>query len=318
MAPNGWLDIHGHFAVPMSDEALQEQMKAYHSVNFMVPKPWTWSAESVLPYLDSANVTMQMLSYIPRTLDALKKANDYGASIVKQYPSRFGLLLALPTDNATACLDEIKRGDTFDIPNDGYAFCTVYNDFMLSDESLELVYKELDAREAVCHVHPDAYKKGTDGRPSPLIDVAFDTARVATDMLYKGVFRRYPNIKFVFGHCGGALPAISGRIFLLGTESWVPNPLNLTREEIERSLGSLYVDTAATAKTGLAPAIKMVGTKHIIYGADCGVPCSTPATMAENQKDVMDVEKQHGESGFVASNGWDLFPNAAKRAEKMQ
>lgn len=319
MAPNGWIDIHGHFTVPKSDEALQEQLQLFHSVNFMVSEPWNWSPESVLPYLDSADVTMLMLSYLPRTLGALKSANDYGASIVRQHPSRFGLLLALPTDDATACLDEIKRGDTFDIPNDGYALLTVYNNVMLSDDSLEPVFKELDARGAVCHVHPDANKNGTDGRPSPLIDAAFDTARAITDMLYKGVFRRYPNIKFVFAHCGGALPVLSGRISLLGTESWVPNPRNLTREEIERSLGNLYVDTAAAAKTGLAPAIKMVGMKNIIYGADCGVPCSTPATMAENQKDVMDIENQLlGETGSVASNGWALFPGAAKRAEEGQ
>ncbi|KAF4627349.1 hypothetical protein G7Y89_g10800 [Cudoniella acicularis] len=318
MAPNGWLDIHGHFTVPTSDEALKEQLKLFHSVHFMVSEPWTWSPERVLPYLDSANVTMQMLSYLPRNLTALKNANDFGASIVKQHPSRFGLLLALPTDNVTACLEEIKRGDTFDIPNDGYALLTVYNNVMLSDDSLEPLYKELDARGAVCHVHPDANKRGNDGRPSPLIDVAFDTARVATDMLYKGVFRRYPNIKFVFGHCGGALPVLSGRISLLGTESWVPNPLKLTREEIERSLGHLYVDTAATAKTGLAPAISMVGIEHIIYGADCGVPCSTDATMAENQKDVIDIENKLGETGSMARNGWDLFPAAAKRAEEGQ
>ncbi|KAL9612462.1 MAG: hypothetical protein Q9167_002934 [Letrouitia subvulpina] len=319
MAPNGWLDIHGHFTVPMSDEALQEQLELFHSVNFMVSQPWTWTPEGMLPYLDSANVTMQMLSYLPRTLDALKSANDYGALIVKQHPSRFGLLLALPTDNATACLDEIKRGDKFDIPNDGYALLTVYNNVTLSDDSLEPLYEELDARGAVCHVHPDANKNGTDGRPSPLIDVAFDTARVATDMLYKGVFRRYPNIKFVFGHSGGALPVLSGRLSLLGAESWVPNPLNLTRQEIERSLGNLYVDTAATAKTGLSPALKMVGAKHVVYGADCGVPCSTDATMAENQQDVVDIENQVlGHSGSIASNGWALFPAAAKRAEDGQ
>lgn len=187
MAPKGSLDIHGHFTVPISGDALQEQVELFHSIDFMVSEPWTWSAERTLSYLDSANVSMQMLSYIPRDLNALKSANDYGASIVMQHPSRFGLLLALPTDNATACLDEIKRGDDFDIPNDGYALSSEYNDVMLSDESLELVYQELDARRAVCHVHPNAFKKGADGRPSPLIDVAFETARVATDMLYKGV-----------------------------------------------------------------------------------------------------------------------------------
>lgn len=186
---------------------------------------------------------------------------------------------------------------------------------MLSSDSLEPVFTELDARRGVCHVHPDAFRKGTDGRPSPLIDVAFDTARTITDMLYRGVFRRHPNIKWIFAHCGGSLPVLSGRLSLLGTESWVPNPLSLTRKEIEESLGKLCVDTAATAKTGLRPAIHMVGIENIIYGADCGVPCSTEATMAENQKDVVDIERSlFKNAGLIGQNGWDLFPAAAKRA----
>lgn len=231
--------------------------------------------------------------------------------------SREAWLLTVPflQDNVAACLDEIRRGDAFDIPNDGYALNTVYNGVMLSSETLEPLFQELNARNAVCHVHPDAFKKGLDGRPSPLIDVAFDTARTITDMLYKGVFRRHPSIRWVFAHCGGALPVLSGRISLLGTESWVPNPLALTRKEIDDTLASLHVDTAATAKTGLYPAIQMVGIKHVVYGADCGVPCSTEATMAENQRDVTDMERMlFGDVGMVGLNGWALFPDAAKRA----
>ncbi|KAI1162664.1 hypothetical protein F5B18DRAFT_370384 [Nemania serpens] len=314
-SPAGWLDIHGHFALPLSEKELGKQLQLFHAVDFLASEPWTWSPEDILPYLDGANVTMQMLSYIPKTLDVLRQANEYGAGIVSRYPTRFGLLLALPTDNVAACLDEIRRGDAFDIPNDGYALNTVYNGVMLSSETLEPLFQELNARNAVCHVHPDAFKKGLDGRPSPLIDVAFDTARTITDMLYKGVFRRHPSIRWVFAHCGGALPVLSGRISLLGTESWVPNPLALTRKEIDDTLASLHVDTAATAKTGLYPAIQMVGIKHVVYGADCGVPCSTEATMAENQRDVTDMERMlFGDVGMVGLNGWALFPDAAKRA----
>jgi hypothetical protein len=62
--------------------------------------------------------------------------------------------------------------------------------------------------------------------------------------------------------------------------------------------------------------VKMVGVEHVIYGADCGVPCSTAATMEENRGDIMDFEKSIGlPEGTIAGNGWRLFPQAAKRAE---
>jgi 6-methylsalicylate decarboxylase len=63
---------------------------------------------------------MQMLSVIPKALDALKASNDYGAELVKRHPSRFGLLAALPTNDPQACLAEIKRPKT-ELHADGFA-----------------------------------------------------------------------------------------------------------------------------------------------------------------------------------------------------
>ena len=143
---------------------------------------------------------------------------DYGLSIVQQHPTRFGLLAALPTDRASACLDEIARTGAFNPPPDGFAVHTTYNVIRLSDTRLDIVWKKLNERKATVFIHPDATTPSTLGRPTPLIDVAFDTTRTVVEMLYAGLFRRYPNIAFVLSHCGGALPALSGRISLLGTE----------------------------------------------------------------------------------------------------
>ena len=166
-------------------------------------------------------------------------------------------------------------------------------------------------------MHPNAYAPPADGRPSPVIEVAFETARVGTDMVYRGLLKRYKNIKVVLAHCGGALPVLSGRLALLGAESWVPNPEGITKEDIKEQLSRLYVDTAATAETGLQPAVKMVGKSHVVYGADCGVPCSTPSTMEDNRQSVMNVAKSLGIDGndIGAANAWALFPSAAARME---
>ncbi|EXJ63624.1 uncharacterized protein A1O5_11385 [Cladophialophora psammophila CBS 110553] len=318
MAPTGWLDVHTHFFPPLTDAQAEEMAQALRNGNFMVSaSSLHWNVENIIQYNDGASVQMSLLSYLPYPHEKLRAANDLGHNIVKKYPQRFGQLVGLPTDDTEACLSEIRRVEQWDLRPDGFATTTLYNQVPLSDSRLERVWQVLNRRHAVVHIHPNAYVAGTYGKPSPLIDVAFDTARVATDMLYKGVFRRFPNIKFIFAHCGGALPALSGRISLLGTESWVPNPENLTREEIEEQLSSLYIDTAATAKTGLAPAANMVGIGHCLYGSDCGVPCSTPRTMNENKEDVEAFERrQRLPAGTIAKNTWGLFPAAAKRAEQ--
>lgn len=81
-------------------------------------------------------------------------------------------------------------------------------------------------------------------------------------MLYQRVFSTYPNINFIFAHCGGALPVLTGRVALLGAETWVRNPNGVTSEEFRSQIASLWFDTAATAETGLQPAAKVAGIEH--------------------------------------------------------
>ena len=259
---------------------------------------------------------MQFLSNIPKTIDALKSSNDYAASLVKKYPTRFGLLAALPTNNPEECLKEIDRATT-ELGADGFAVTARYNEVYLGDRSLDSVWEELNKRKAVVFVHPDAYAPPSMGRPSPLIEVAFETTRTVVDMLYAGTFRRYPNVIFVIAHCGGCLPVLSGRLELLGAEPWVPNPEKITKAEIKEQLSRLYLDTAATAPTGLAPALHMVAPNHIVYGDDCGVPCSTDETMEENRMKVLGYEGlEKAKVEAIGRNVLKLFPAAEKRLEQ--
>ncbi|KAJ9626965.1 hypothetical protein H2203_003423 [Taxawa tesnikishii (nom. ined.)] len=315
MAPRGWLDIHGHFYLPKSDEQRKKQIQTMRDSLFLVPEDWNWSLDDTLAYMDQAGIQMQMLSYIPLDLATLREANDFAAEQVKKHPTRFGQLAALPTDNPDAALREIDRAIN-ELKADGFGVSAVYNNVYLSDPRTEPIWKKLNELKATVFCHPNAYAGPTDGRPSPIIDVAFETTKVMVDCLYRGLFRRYPDIKMVVAHSGGCLPVLSGRLALLGTEPWVPNPEKITKDEVKEQLGRLYVDTAATAETGLQPALKMVGKDHIVYGADCGVPCSTTHTMEDNRHSVLSVAKSQGVDGNeIGTNGWQLFPAAAARVE---
>ena len=316
---SGWLDVHGHYSFPQAPEEA-EKTRVGFEVNqaFYLKKPFHWDYDEVLAYLDHANIGLQMLSFVPQNHSFLQKSNDFGASIVERNPSRFGLLAGLPADSAEACLAEIERTTRkFSIPADGFAMRTVYNGIWLSDKMLDPVWAELNARKAVVFIHPDALAQSIHRQCVAVVEVAFDTTRCVMDMLFAGVFRRFSDIKFVLAHAGGALPALAGRIALLGTEDWAPNPLELTKEEIWGQLKRLYLDTAASAMTGLVPAIRLVGVERCIYGSDCGVPCSAVTCMDHNMKEMLEIEHaETGETGGIGMNGWNLFPAAAKRARK--
>ena len=146
--------------------------------------------------MDQADIGMQMLSNIPQTLDAIRKSNDYGAEMVKTYPGRFGLLVAVPTDDGEAGLQEAIRG-LDDLRADGVAVTACYKGHWLSDPILEGLWIEMDKRGETVHIHPNAYADSHLGRPAPLIEVAFESARGVVEMLYSGMLEKYPRIRFI-------------------------------------------------------------------------------------------------------------------------
>ncbi len=265
------LDVHAHYSPPRSPETARALWEAARREHFLAPEPFEWRLDETLAVMDETGTAMQLLSNIPAEPGKLRDSNGYGAEIVAEHPSRFGLLAALPTDDPDAALREIRRCDTAD----GWAVTTVYNGHSLADRALDPVWRDLDDRRAVVFVHPNAYAPAVAGLPAPLAEVAFDTGRTVVAMLYAGVFTRFPNVTFVIAHAGGTLPVLAGRLALLGAEAWVPNPGNLGRDDIAATLRRLWVDTAASAgNQQLAAAAETVGDDHIVYGSDwvCRAP----------------------------------------------
>ena len=314
MLVDQWIDIHGHFFPPATLEERETITRQLRAACWCIEEPVSWDAASTLAYMDRTGIQMQMLSYVPPDAAKLRAANDYGAQLVGEHPDRFGLLAALPTNDPEACLAEIARAAE-QLGADGFAVQCLYNDVALSDPRLEPVWAELNRREAVVFSHPNAYGSAW-GRPAALMDVAFQTAHVFADMLYAGVFRRYPDIRFVVAHCGGALPAVSGRLLLLGNEKWIPNPNQVTASEMRDHLCRLFLDTAATMPTGLGAALLMTTPDRIVYGSDCGVPCTTDATMEANIEALLAFDGLTAEQiQAIGRNALNLFPQAAARIE---
>jgi predicted TIM-barrel fold metal-dependent hydrolase len=315
MLVNDWIDVHAHFYPPETAAQREARMAAMKQAGWVVSEPFCWNPEDILNYMDRTGIAMQMLSNIPKNVAALRASNEYAASLVREHPSRFGLLTALPTDSPEDALDEIDRAYG-ELHTDGFAVTCCYNGVYLSDARLDPMWAELERRSAVVFAHPDAYGPAVMGRPLAVSEVAFETARTVIDMLYAGTFRKFPNVTFVLAHCGGALPALSGRLLLLGHENWVPNPNRVTPTEFRAHLRRLYLDTAATCPTTLGPALAMTSPDHLVYGSDCGVPCTTDATME------MNLEALLGYAGLtqeqieaIGHNALRLFPAAAQRIQ---
>jgi 6-methylsalicylate decarboxylase len=310
---SGWMDIHAHFSPPTTEVERVEKWHAMHAAHFLVSSPYEWKVEETLSYMDRQGIAMQFLSNIPATLPALQASNDYGIEIMKRYPSRFRLLAALPTDNVKAAIEEVERMKEAD----GWAVTSCYNSVYLGDKRLDSLWEVLDKKKSVVFVHPNAYAPPPLTQAAPLVEVGFDTCRTVVDMLYKGVFRRYKGIRWVLAHCGGALPALSGRLLALGGEEWVANPMGVGLEEMTESLRRLYLDTAATAVPSLLlPALEMTGRRgeRLVYGSDSGVPCTCERTLNANVKSLLAFEGLTEEEKEAIGHRLEkLFPAATER-----
>lgn len=233
---SGWLDINAHFCLPSTEAERVEKWQAMRAAKFLAPERWDWKVSEVVSYMDPQEISMQFLSNTPNKLDALTASNDYGVEIVRKYQTRFVLLAALPTDDLQAAIGEVKRMEVEE-KADGWAVSTCCNGVYLGDERLDRLWEVLDRKGSVVFVHPNVYEMPMMTQPTPLVEVAFDTTKTVIDMRYKGVFRRHKGIRWALLHCGGALPALSGRVFALGVEEWMGNSEKVGVEEMGESLG---------------------------------------------------------------------------------
>lgn len=50
-----------------------------------------------------------------------------------------------------------------------------------------------------------------------MMDVCFDTTRTTFSLIFNGVTKRYPEVRFIVAHAGDTVPYIASRISMLAT-----------------------------------------------------------------------------------------------------
>src|SRR5260370_2087003 len=90
MTPNRF-DVHAHY---MPRGAVGGGAPRQ---NFLASPMPTWSPEFALDFMDRRDIATQMLSVpTPLPKDQARRVNEYGATLVNQFPIRFCFLPSLP------------------------------------------------------------------------------------------------------------------------------------------------------------------------------------------------------------------------------
>ena len=203
-----------------------------------------------------------------------RHVNDTGADIARAHPGRFGHFASLPLPDVEGGLQELAHA-LDELGSDGVIVESNSGGVYLGDSRYAPIWQELHRRRAVVFVHPTSPPGAEQialGRPRPMIEFLFDSARTVSDLVFTGTLTRYPDIEWVLTHGGGTLPLLADRMelfrtLLLGDEATGP--------AVPQQLARLWFDIAGTPFPQQVPALAAVfGTDRLLYGSDY---CWTPA-----------------------------------------
>ena len=262
------IDIHHHFAPP----AWVAEVKGRP---LLQTANTTWTPEKSIEDLDRAGSAAAVISITNpglwfgdnQTTNRIARAcNEYGAKLVQQYPTRFGLFAAMPLPDIDATLKEIAYA--YDVLKvDGVGLFTSYGDTWLGNAAFRPVMEELNRRKAVVHVHPTAANCCRNlgyGTSPGSIEYGTDTTRAIIGVTFNGDTTRCPDIKFIWSHGGGSAPFLAGRI-----DGGSRNAKDRMPAGFMAEAKKFFYDTAGAANRGaIASLLELVGTSQVLFGTD--------------------------------------------------
>jgi aminocarboxymuconate-semialdehyde decarboxylase len=94
----------------------------------------------------------------------------------------------------------------------------------------------------------------------------FDTSLAVSRMIFDGFLDRYPNLKLIAAHGGGALPYLAGRLDICFDN--MPACRERISERPSTYLKKIYYDSVVFQQESLELAIRVGGADRVLYGSD--------------------------------------------------
>ncbi|WGM45910.1 hypothetical protein KOAAANKH_00775 [Brevundimonas sp. NIBR10] len=312
-AQPGWIDVHHHLIPPAFTAAM-----ARHGIPEVAGAPLpAWSARESLSTMDAFGIGTALLSLSApgvhfgddrEACDLARACNEFAAETRETHPGRFGFFATLPMPlTEAACREAIHALDV--LKADGVVLLASTNGIFLGDARFEELMAELDRRRTVVFVHPNVHPTSLDlGLDLPAFFVEFlcDTTRAATNMIFKGVIERYPNIRFILSHAGGFLPYVAWRLSLANA---MPSLARHAPHGVLHAIRSFYFDTALSPSPWAMGALKaLVDPSHILFGSDFPFAPRVAVGLETRSLQELSVFTEAERVGVVRDHALSLFP----------
>jgi len=194
--------------------------------------------------------------------------NDAYAELIAKHPNRFKGFASIPMDAPDAALDELHR--TIDeLRMSGVVLLSNIRGRALTSPDYRPFFEEANRMKLCIFLHPmipvnsEPYREFVLG---PLVGFPFDTTLAVARMCFAGTLREFPDIRWVIGHLGGAVPYLMERLDS-GYRDFAECRVNID-EPPSAYLKRLYYDTVTFSPYNLRLARDLVGVDHMVMGSD--------------------------------------------------
>jgi aminocarboxymuconate-semialdehyde decarboxylase len=271
--------LDGHvYGMRIVQEGSSRIAYTHNSRNIAFEVEQIHNVERRLKDMEAQGIDMQVLSVPPffffyafdpaRSLELCRGINDALAETVSNYPTRFVALADLPMQEPQVAARELERS-VRELGLRGAEICSNINGKNLDDRSLAPFYAKVQELDVPVFIHPSNVLGGDRLRGyylQNLIGNPSETAVAAANLIFGGVLKEFPRLKFYLAHGGGACPFICGR----WDHGWQVRPE--ARANIDRPPGDyfklLYFDSIVHSVPALNYLVETAGAGHIMLGSD--------------------------------------------------
>ena len=274
------IDSHAHVVLPPESYKFMAELVASRANPYLMPKltddAVRAAASVILDIMDKVGTDvqflsprpyMQMHSVKPAAVSALwtQHMNDLIYRTVQLYPKRFRAVAGLPQhrdESPVNCLKELE----FRVKEQGFIGCLLNPDPTegdgppppgLGDEFWYPLYEKLCDLDIPALIHSAG---SCSPRESYTLKFINEESIAIISLLNSKVFEKFPTLKLIVPHGGGAIPYHMGRF-----RAW---SVRAGGEFFDDKLKRLHFDTCTYDKDALELLFKVVGADRVLFATE--------------------------------------------------
>ena len=262
------------------------------------PMSGSLDIEGKLKVMEEAGVDMAVIHMASLNLLGLEfcaAMNNGNARVAREYPGKLVPLAHVPLESSPAVMKELDRAIN-ELGLRGVALETSSDKYTLGSPALTPLFEKINSLGVPVVIHPGNFRMVAGGSPASVMDamnninmatmVEEENAKAATEIL-GGVLPKFPELKVLLPHHGGAMPLLLGRMmfhflpegFVLPDQyktairgRRIRKELGLDEKFMEL-FGKMYFDTAGFM--GWMPitqaTLLTVKPQRMVFGTDYGI-----------------------------------------------